>query len=177
MVIVSVPAFGFHVYPRLLPAAIVTAILGATALCVIGFAVSTFVRRADTAPAIANLTLFPILFLSGVFFPLQGAPGWVLAVAHVFPLYRIVQAFTACFSPFTQGWGFALRDLAEIVAWGQPASSSQFAGSAGSRRRRKAVRECASLGCGRLPDEADAAIRACRPRARAACSDQARRRG
>jgi ABC-2 type transport system permease protein len=118
MVIVSVPAFGFHVYPRLLPAAIVTAILGATALCVIGFAVSTFVRRADTAPAIANLTLFPILFLSGVFFPLQGAPGWVLAVAHVFPLYRIVQAFTACFSPFTQGWGFALRDLAEIVAWG-----------------------------------------------------------
>jgi ABC-2 type transport system permease protein len=118
MIVVSVPAFGFHIYPRLLPAAFVTAVLGATALCAIGFAVATYVRRADTAPAIANLTLFPILFLSGVFFSLDGAPDWVRAVANVFPLYHIVRAFTACFSPFTQGSGFAFRDLAVIAAWG-----------------------------------------------------------
>jgi ABC-2 type transport system permease protein len=118
MVLVSVPAFGFHIYPRLLPAAIVTAVLGAVALCAIGFAASTYVRRADTAPAIANLTLFPILFLSGVFFPLEGAPGWVLAVAHFFPLYHLVHAFTACFSPYTSGSGFDVRDLAVIAAWG-----------------------------------------------------------
>jgi ABC-2 type transport system permease protein len=118
MVIVSVPTFGFHIYPRLLPAAVVTAVLGATALCAIGFAVATFVRRADTAPAIANLTLFPILFLSGVFFSLDGAPGWVVAVAKTFPLYHLVRAFTACFSPYTTGSGFAPRDLAAIAAWG-----------------------------------------------------------
>jgi ABC-2 type transport system permease protein len=118
MVVVSVAAFGFHIYPRLLPAAVVTAVLGAVALCAIGFAVSTYVRRADTAPAIANLTLFPILFLSGVFFSLDGAPGWVLTVAHAFPLFHIVRAFTACFSPYTSGSGFAARDLAEIAVWG-----------------------------------------------------------
>ena len=118
MVIVSVPAFGFHIYARLLPAAIVTAVLGALSLCAIGFAVATFVRRADTAPAIGNLTLFPILFLSGVFFPLNGAPEWVRTVANIFPLYHLVRAFTACFSPFTDGSGFALRDLAVIAAWG-----------------------------------------------------------
>jgi ABC-2 type transport system permease protein len=118
MFVVSVPVFGVHIYPHLLPAAIVTAVVGAVSLCAIGLAVSTFVRRADTAPAIANLTLFPLLFLSGVFFPLEGAPDWVVTIAHVFPLYHIVQAFTACFSPFTQGSGFALGDLAEIAAWG-----------------------------------------------------------
>jgi ABC-2 type transport system permease protein len=118
MVIVSVPAFGFHIYPGLLPAAIVTALLGALSLCAIGFAVATFVRRADTAPAIASLTLFPILFLSGVFFPLNGAPEWVRTIADIFPLYHLVRAFTACFSPFTDGSGFALRDLAVIAAWG-----------------------------------------------------------
>jgi len=118
MVAVSVPAFGFHIYPRLLPAAVVTAVLGAAALSAIGFAISTYIRRPDTAPAIANLTLFPLLFLSGVFFPLEGAPGWVLTVAHVFPLYHIVNAFTACFSPYTHGSGFAFRDLAVISAWG-----------------------------------------------------------
>jgi ABC-2 type transport system permease protein len=118
MFVISVPVFGVHIYPHLLPAAIVTAVLGAVALCAIGLAVSTFVRRADTAPAIANLTLFPLLFLSGVFFPLEGAPGWVVTIAHVFPLYHIIQAFTACFSPFTQGSGLAAGDLLEIAAWG-----------------------------------------------------------
>ena len=118
MFAVSVPVFDVHIYPHLLPAAIVTAVLGAVSLCAIGLAASTFVRRAETAPAIANLTLFPLLFLSGVFFPLEGAPDWVVTIAHVFPLYHIVQAFTACFSPFTQGNGFAFGDLAEIAAWG-----------------------------------------------------------
>jgi ABC-2 type transport system permease protein len=118
MVVVSVPAFGVHIYPSLLPAAVVTAFLGAACLAAIGLAVSTVVRRADTAPAISNLTLFPLLFLSGVFFPLEGAPGWLVTLAHVFPLSHIVEAFTACFSPYTSGSGFAPRDLAEIALWG-----------------------------------------------------------
>jgi ABC-2 type transport system permease protein len=118
MVLVSVPAFGVDIYPRLLPAAVVTAFLGAAALGAIGLAVSTFVRRADTAPAISNLTLFPLLFLSGVFFPLEGAPGWIVTLAHIFPLSHIVEAFTACFSPYTHGNGFEPRNLAEITAWG-----------------------------------------------------------
>lgn len=118
MVVVSVPAFGVHIYPSLLPAAVVTALLGAACLAAIGLAVSTLVRRADTAPAISNLTLFPLLFLSGVFFPLTNAPDWVVTLAHVFPLSHLVEAFTACFSPYTTGSGFAFRDLAEIAAWG-----------------------------------------------------------
>jgi ABC-2 type transport system permease protein len=118
MIVVSIPAFHLHVYPRLLPAAVVTAVLGAATLGALGLAVSTFVRRADTAPTIANLTLFPLLFLSGVFFPLQGAPGWVLRVAHLFPFSHLVEAFTACFSPHTQGSGFAAKDLAVIAVWG-----------------------------------------------------------
>ena len=118
MIVVSVPAFGVHIYPSLLPAAIVTAFLGAACLAAIGLAVSTLVRRADTAPAISNLTLFPLLFLSGVFFPLTNAPDWVVRLAHLFPLSHLVEAFTACFSPYTTGSGFASRDLAEIAAWG-----------------------------------------------------------
>ena len=118
MFVVSVAAFGFHIYPHLLPAAIVTAVLGSASLSAVGMAVSTFVQRADTAPAIANLTLFPLLFLSGVFFPLEGAPQWVVSVASIFPIKHIVEAFTACFSPYTQGSGFSAGNLAAIAAWG-----------------------------------------------------------
>jgi ABC-2 type transport system permease protein len=118
LVVVGVTAFGVHLYPGLLPAAIVTAVLGASSLAALGLAVSTYVRRAETAPAVANLTLFPLSFLSGVFFPIQNAPAWVKAIADVFPLSHLVDAFTACFSPYTTGSGFAAGDLAVVAAWG-----------------------------------------------------------
>jgi ABC-2 type transport system permease protein len=116
--VVAVPVFGVNIYPSLLPAAIVTALLGAGCLAALGFAVATYARRAESAPAIANLTLFPLSFLSGVFFPLQNAPGWVVTIAHIFPLSHLVEAFTGCFSPYTQGSGFEAGDLAVIAAWG-----------------------------------------------------------
>ena len=115
---VAVPVFGVHLRPEVVPAAVVTAFVSAASLAALGIAVSTFVRRSETAPAIANLTLFPLSFLSGVFFPLQGAPGWVVAIAHVFPLSHVVEAFTGCFSPYAGGSGFRGGDLAVVVAWG-----------------------------------------------------------
>jgi ABC-2 type transport system permease protein len=118
MFAVAVPAFGVNLRPELLPAALVTLLLGATAIAAIGLAVASFVRRADTAPIVANLTLFPLLFVSGVFYPFQSEPTWLQQVAHAFPLSHLVQAFDACFSPYTSGSGFAARDLASLVLWG-----------------------------------------------------------
>ena len=135
--VVGVSAFGVTLYPELLPAAIVTVLVGALSLAAIGLAVSTFVRRAETAPAIANLTLFPLAFLSGLFFPIETAPEWVKTIAHIFPLSHLVEAFEGCFSPFTTGTGFAFRDLAIVAAWGVAGCSSQPAGSAGKTRRTK----------------------------------------
>jgi ABC-2 type transport system permease protein len=118
MIVVGVAGFGVHVYPDLLPAAVVTAVVGAASLTAIGLAVSTFVRRAETAPAVANLTLFPLAFLSGIFYPIETAPQWVKTIAHVFPLSHLVEAFVGCFSPYTSGSGFAPSNLAIVAAWG-----------------------------------------------------------
>jgi ABC-2 type transport system permease protein len=62
--------------------------------------------------------LFPLLLVSGIFYPLEGAPQWVQTVAHVFPLSHLAQAFEACFSPHTHGSGFAAGHLAVIAIWG-----------------------------------------------------------
>ena len=118
MFLVAVPVFGVHIYPRLLPAALVTLVVGAASLSAIALAVGSFVRRTETAPIAANLTLFPLLFVSGIFYPLEGAPQWVQTVAHVFPLSHFAQAFEACFSPHTHGSGFAGGHLAVIAIWG-----------------------------------------------------------
>ena len=118
MFVVAVPAFGVDVRPRLLPAALVTLVLGAAAIAAIGLAVASFVRRADTAPIVANLTLFPLLFVSGVFYSFQSEPAWLQRVANVFPLSHLVQAFGADFSPYTTGSGFAGHDLVPLAAGG-----------------------------------------------------------
>jgi ABC-2 type transport system permease protein len=118
MFVVAVPAFGVEIRPELLPAAVVTLVLGGIAFSALGFAVASFVRRADTAPIVANLTLFPLLFVSGVFFPVTSQPEWLERIAHFFPLSHLVNAFGACFSPYTTGSGFSPPDLTSLLAWG-----------------------------------------------------------
>ena len=67
---------------------------------------------------LAQLTFLPLSFISGIFFPLEGAPDWVIHVAHAFPLFHIVNAFDACFAPQTPGGGWSPHDLAAIAVWG-----------------------------------------------------------
>jgi ABC-2 type transport system permease protein len=118
MIAVGVAAFGVDLYPRLLPAAVITLALGAASLAALGLAVATLVRNADQAGPVAQLTLLPLSFISGIWWPLDGAPDWITAIAHAFPLYHLVQAFDACFVPQTTGSGFAWGHLAVVAAWG-----------------------------------------------------------
>ena len=96
---VSVPAFGVEITARTLPAAIVTLLLGAACLAALGVAVASVVKSADQAMPVAQLTFLPISFISGIWFPLDGAPDWLVKVAHFFPLSHIVEAFGCCFTP------------------------------------------------------------------------------
>jgi ABC-2 type transport system permease protein len=117
MFVVAVPAFGFHIYWKLVPAAIVTLLLGAAAITSIALAVSTFVDRPESAQPIAAITLFPLLFVSGVFYPLEGAPNWLQKLAHFFPLSHLAQGFEQCFSPHTTGLGFSGAHLGPLAIW------------------------------------------------------------
>jgi ABC-2 type transport system permease protein len=118
MFIVAVPAFGVNIYPANLPAAIVTLLLGSATLAALGLAVASLVRSADQAMPVAQLTFLPLSFISGIWFPLEGAPNWLVTIAHIFPLYHLVDAFDACFVPQTTNGGWAPGDLAVIAAWG-----------------------------------------------------------
>jgi ABC-2 type transport system permease protein len=101
----------------LVPAAIVTLLLGAAAITAIALSVSCFVDRPESAQPIAGITLFPLLFVSGVFYPLEGAPDWLQKVAHVFPISHLAQGFEECFSPHTTGLGFSAKHLTVLAAW------------------------------------------------------------
>jgi ABC-2 type transport system permease protein len=118
MFVVAVPAFGVDIYPENLPAAIVTLLLGSATLSALGLAVASLVRSSDQAMPVAQLTFLPLSFISGIWYPLDGAPDWVVTIAHIFPLYHLVDAFDACFVPQTTNGGWAPGHLAVIAAWG-----------------------------------------------------------
>jgi ABC-2 type transport system permease protein len=115
--VVAVPAFGVHVYAATLPAAIVTLALSAACLAAVGLAVATLARDSDQATPIAQLTFLPVSFISGIWFPLESAPDWVVSVAKLFPLEHIVHAFDRAFSPGVTGGGWSPDDLWSIAVW------------------------------------------------------------
>ncbi len=111
---VSVPAFGVEITASKLPAAGLTLLLGAACLASLGVAVASVVRSADQAMPVAQLTFLPISFISGIWFPLDGAPDWLVKVSHFFPLSHIVEAFGSSFTP---GKHLDVADLGVILAW------------------------------------------------------------
>jgi ABC-2 type transport system permease protein len=115
---VGVLGFGVHVYPSLLPAALVTFLIGATSFCALGMALGAIVPNADTAIPIVNVIALPMMILSGVFSPIAEAPSWLQNLAAVFPLSHMIRAFEGTFSPFTGGLGFAWGHLLVLTCWG-----------------------------------------------------------
>jgi ABC-2 type transport system permease protein len=78
--------------------------------------VASLVRTADQAIPVAQLTFLPLSFISCIFYPLQGAPDWVVHLAQAFPLFHIVNAFDACFVQETAGGGWSTNDLSATGA-------------------------------------------------------------
>jgi len=65
---------------------IALAMLGGLAFLTIGFAVSGLASTVESASAIGNVITLPMMFLSGIYFPVSGAPGWLQPIINVLPL-------------------------------------------------------------------------------------------
>jgi ABC-2 type transport system permease protein len=117
MLAAAVALFPFQVIWRMLPAAAVTLLLGAACFCALGLAVAAIISNGEAAPVVANFTFFPVAFVSGVFFPTEGAPAWVQAVGAIFPVKHFSKALGAAFNPFVTGSGFRWGDLGMLVLW------------------------------------------------------------
>ncbi len=82
---IGVAVFGVQVLGSLvLMVAIV--ILGALSFIAIGYVVAAFARTEEAANGIVQVIQFPMMFLSGVFFPLELMPNLLRPVAVILPL-------------------------------------------------------------------------------------------
>ncbi len=65
---------------------IVAMILGAILFSGIGMVLAGLVKDAEAASGLGNAIAFPMMFLSGTFFPVSIMPTWLQSVARVLPL-------------------------------------------------------------------------------------------
>ena len=99
------------------PAFLVSLVVGAATFCALGMAVMTVIPNADASPAIVNVSILPLLFISDVFIPLQDAPGWLIAFADIFPVRHFAMAMHTAFDPFEKGAGFEPVHLLVMAGW------------------------------------------------------------
>ncbi len=68
------------------------ALLGVLLFLAFGFAVAGYAKDENAAAPIANLVTFPMLFLSGTFFPRDAFPAWLNTITNYFPLTYLADA-------------------------------------------------------------------------------------
>jgi ABC-2 type transport system permease protein len=61
-------------------------VLGALAFTSIGYVIASFARTEEAANGMTSIVQFPLMFLSGIFFPLEVMPEWLRGVATFLPL-------------------------------------------------------------------------------------------
>ena len=89
MVTVGILAFGAHV--TLTVGLIPFLLIGPTLFASLGMLVGTVTKDPETAGVIGNIVTFPMMFLSGTFFPISIMPTYLQNIAHVLPLFYVIE--------------------------------------------------------------------------------------
>ncbi len=100
-------------FPTHWAAIAVALVLGAASFCALGVAVASLIRNSEAAPAVVQLVLFPLLFISGTYMPIHSQ--MLNRIAGALPVRPLNEALLG---PFAQHTSFDWRNLAVLAAWG-----------------------------------------------------------
>lgn len=96
--------------------ALVPMVLGIGAFVGIGFLLTSAARTSESARGLSTFVAFPMMFLSGIFFPITTLPSWLQTVVHVLPLTWLTDAMHRVMND-----GVGLADIAldclVLAAW------------------------------------------------------------
>ena len=123
VMLVLISVIGHFVYDVSVPfaqagAVLVTLAIGAASFCALGIALTALIPSEDAAPAVTNVTVLPLYFLSGVFIPETEIGSGILHVAGVFPIRPFFEAFLAAWVPAAPGGEFQWGHLGVVALWG-----------------------------------------------------------
>ncbi|MDA4136638.1 MAG: ABC transporter permease [Thaumarchaeota archaeon] len=79
----------------------------------LGMLVGTVSTSVESAAVVGNLITFPMMFLSGTFFPVSTMPMYLQNVAHVLPLFYVIDGLNNVM--IYGNFGAALDDIAVLI--------------------------------------------------------------
>ncbi len=91
IVAVGVAVFGVEVSGSIILSAAFV-VLGAVAFLALGYVLASFTKTEDAANGLTQVVQFPMMFLSGVFFPIDAMPPVLQTIARLIPLTYLADA-------------------------------------------------------------------------------------
>jgi ABC-2 type transport system permease protein len=91
-------------------------LLGALMFIAMGYMISGIANTQESVHGITSFLNFPMLFLSGLFFPVEMLPVWIQPVASVIPLTYLVDALRQIIVGASPQYNLGL-DITVLVAW------------------------------------------------------------
>jgi ABC-2 type transport system permease protein len=135
--------FGYQVaFPHNVAALVVALLVGAAVFTALAVAVSTLIPNQEAAGPVVSIVFFVLLFLSGLWYPIDPHSGLAQFSAW-FPIRHLIVAVYATFDsrPGVSGWSW--RDIGDMAIWGAVAivvaarrwSWAPHRSNAGSRKK------------------------------------------
>jgi ABC-2 type transport system permease protein len=110
-------AYGVTVRTSTLPGLVLTLLLGTAAFTTLGIGITRYIRSAESAPIVINLAVWPLTFISGIWFPITGMPKWLKDIADFFPIHALADGLEYAFNPYTTGAGIKGADIRNLIIW------------------------------------------------------------
>ena len=111
--------FGVTLFTAGIPNLLVSLVVGAAAFCALGLAMTVIIPNENAAPAITNMVVLPLYFVSDVFIPSNDdTPRWITFIGDLFPIKHLAAALGETFDPGIDGTPMAWDHWAVIVGWG-----------------------------------------------------------
>jgi ABC-2 type transport system permease protein len=90
VLVVGVYVFNGHIYGNLI-VVVLLALLGGILFQLIGFCIAAYAKTVDAAQGMAQAITIPMMFLAGIFFPIDSLPGWLSNIVKFLPLAPLLR--------------------------------------------------------------------------------------
>ncbi len=91
-------------------------ILGAVVFIAMGYFLVNFTKTEESAQGVIQLVQFPMMFLSGIFFPLETMPSFLKPLVNLLPLTYLGDLMRHVMVGLPSAYGF-WTDLAVLLGW------------------------------------------------------------
>ncbi|HWE09845.1 MAG TPA: ABC transporter permease [Solirubrobacteraceae bacterium] len=117
VLVIGKALYGLDLRLAQLPALIVTLLLGTAAFTTLGIGITRFIPSAETGPVIVNLVIWPLTFISNIWFPIDSLPKILKTIADIFPIKALASGLQYVFDPRHHGSLLDASSLRNLAIW------------------------------------------------------------